>query len=465
MRFLQLLSAATLVPTLSFAAPADHDASLPYLSGLHQKRENLCNLTMPPALCQPNPSVTVEETASRAYKFYRAFVVDGDPRTMFSLIDSTYKQHHPGYTDGPEAIWPLFCSGPSFGTERNTTWCFDASSNMSYAQYSTTDRWLWVDGCVHEHNFVVATVRQPPVNFALPIGLNKTWVDLDLNATVAQAIETIQQAKDEGVALLAFPELYFPGYPIAINTAYTPSQIAQYVSQSMSLDSPQFLSLLEAFKDAGIYGTLEFSELAEDKIFMGQILIGPDGTVLHHRRKLRPFGTERYIWSDGDISGLEVTATPHSRIGMLECWERFHPTMTFAMQAQMENIHIAAFPYAPDFGTDPQAWESAEVGIASARVYATSSGACVIMPFVGTAAIFAAGVGNLKVINATESPHLRYITASLNTSTFSNATYDTGGEQSWAALQQMIAEFPSYLPRASGTHFDHEDHNVESITS
>ncbi|KAK6071551.1 hypothetical protein SCUP234_09662 [Seiridium cupressi] len=151
MRFLQLLSAATLVPTLSFAAPADHDASLPYLSGLHQKRGNLCNLTMPPALCQPNPSVTVEETASRAYKFYRAFVVDGDPRTMFSLIDSTYKQHHPGYTDGPDAIWPLFCSGPTFGTERNTTWCFDASSNMSYAQYSTTDRWLWVDGCVHEH--------------------------------------------------------------------------------------------------------------------------------------------------------------------------------------------------------------------------------------------------------------------------------------------------------------------------
>jgi hypothetical protein len=22
---------------------------------------------------------------------------------------------------------------------------------MSYAQYSTTDRWKWVGGCVHEH--------------------------------------------------------------------------------------------------------------------------------------------------------------------------------------------------------------------------------------------------------------------------------------------------------------------------
>ena len=55
------------------------------------KRENLCSLSAPPALCQPNASVTVEETALRAYQFYRAFVVDGETKTMFSLIDSTYK--------------------------------------------------------------------------------------------------------------------------------------------------------------------------------------------------------------------------------------------------------------------------------------------------------------------------------------------------------------------------------------
>jgi len=85
MRFLQLFSAAILAPAVGLAAPATvQDADL-------YKRENLCNLKAPPALCQPDPSVSVEETARRAYKFYRAFVVDGDPKTMFSLIDSTYK--------------------------------------------------------------------------------------------------------------------------------------------------------------------------------------------------------------------------------------------------------------------------------------------------------------------------------------------------------------------------------------
>jgi hypothetical protein len=82
MRFLLLL----LAPLAGLAAPAG-DSSVYDLA----KRENLCSLKAPPALCQPNSSVTVEETAQRAYKFYRAFVVDGDPRTMFSLIDSTYK--------------------------------------------------------------------------------------------------------------------------------------------------------------------------------------------------------------------------------------------------------------------------------------------------------------------------------------------------------------------------------------
>ncbi|KAI1410559.1 hypothetical protein F5Y13DRAFT_192132 [Hypoxylon sp. FL1857] len=144
MRLSLFLSAGVLAPIVGLAAPVTHDGAL-------SKRENLCSLKAPPALCTPDDTVTVEETAARAYKFYRAFVVDGDPRTMFSLIDSVYTQHHAGYASGPNTIWPLFCSGNKLGNEQSTAWCFDASTNMSYARYSTTDRWRWVGGCVHEH--------------------------------------------------------------------------------------------------------------------------------------------------------------------------------------------------------------------------------------------------------------------------------------------------------------------------
>ncbi|KAL1836374.1 hypothetical protein VTJ49DRAFT_5238 [Mycothermus thermophilus] len=148
-----LTSLALLAPAM--AAPAGDATKSPSLweralSWL-VPREDLCHLPSPPQLCVPNASVTVEETALRAYQFYRAFVVDGDPRTMFSLIDDVYIQHNPFYQDGPQAIWRLFCGGRRIGSEESTSWCFDASTNMSYANYGNIDRWKWVDGCVHEH--------------------------------------------------------------------------------------------------------------------------------------------------------------------------------------------------------------------------------------------------------------------------------------------------------------------------
>ncbi|KLU92889.1 hypothetical protein MAPG_11750 [Magnaporthiopsis poae ATCC 64411] len=143
MRLLTVTTAAILAPAVGIAAPTQE--------GHLMARENLCSLKSPPALCQPNPATTVEETAKRAYQFYRAFVVDGNPRLMFSLIDNVYKQHNPGYKDGPQNIWPLFCAGRKIGNESGTSWCFDASTNMSYASYGVVDRWRWVDGCVHEH--------------------------------------------------------------------------------------------------------------------------------------------------------------------------------------------------------------------------------------------------------------------------------------------------------------------------
>lgn len=119
--------------------------------------------------------------------------------------------------------------------------------------------------------------------------------------------------------------------------------------------------------------------------------------------------------------------------------------------------------YAADEGTDPQAWESAEVGMAAVRTYAVSSGAYVIMPSVGSAAIFGSDGSTISIINATTTPELPYITTTINTKAFSNATYDSNGEQSWAALQQMIEEFPAYIPRVESSFFDHKNNSVQDI--
>ncbi|KAE8414443.1 hypothetical protein BDV36DRAFT_311818 [Aspergillus pseudocaelatus] len=244
--------------------------------------------------------------------------------------------------------------------------------------------------------FKVAAVREPPVNFALPVGLNKTWVDLNLHGNIAQAIEIIQEAKAENVALIAFPELCFPGYPVGINMAYTPRNLEQYVSQSMSVDGPEFQQL-------------------------------------------------RDIWSDGDPAGFVVKITPYGRIGMFECWEHFHPTMYFPMLAQLENIHIAAFPFSADLGVDPTAWKDGEV--------------------TGSAAIFVNGGKTANITNATANLSWRYVTTTIDTTQFFNTAFDINGEYSWAALKQIIENYPSYIPKVDSSFFDKKTVNIHNITS
>lgn len=84
MRFLTLLAVTIVAPIVGLAAPTNEAPSF-------ARGENLCSqYKSPPKLCVPDKSVTVEETAKRAYQFYKAFVIDGDARTMFSFIDNSY---------------------------------------------------------------------------------------------------------------------------------------------------------------------------------------------------------------------------------------------------------------------------------------------------------------------------------------------------------------------------------------
>src|SRR5207237_9203813 len=55
------------------------------------------------------------------------------------------------------------------------------------------------------------------------------------------------------------------------------------------------------------------------------VLIGPDGKVLNHHRKLMPTNPERMVWGQGDARGLQVVETAAGGIGGLICWENYMP--------------------------------------------------------------------------------------------------------------------------------------------
>lgn len=94
--------------------------------------------------------------------------------------------------------------------------------------------------------------------------------------------------------------------------------------------------------------------------------------------------------------------------------------MTFAMQSQNENLHIAAFPFSPDFGVDTSL-ESTENSMAGARYYAITGQTWTFMPSVGTAAVFSPNGTIVAQIQATEDyPARPIIYHSVNTTGFSD---------------------------------------------
>ncbi len=212
----------------------------------------------------------------------------------------------------------------------------------------------------------VAAVQAEPVWF-------------DMAATVDKTIGLIRQAAEQGADLVAFPETWIPGYPIFLWTHAAPMQmpfIARYHENSMTISGPELTAVRSAARKHKIIVSLGLSERAAGSLYIAQTLIGADGNVLHHRRKLKPTHVERTLFGESDGSGMKVVDTPVGRVGGLCCWEHLQPLTKYAMYAQNEEIHVAAWPC---FGILKQVPALSEAGnMAVTRTYAMEGGSFVI---------------------------------------------------------------------------------------
>lgn len=110
-------------------------------------------------------------------------------------------------------------------------------------------------------------------------------------------------------------------------------------------------------------------------------------------------------------------------------------------------------------------WESAEVNVAAARLYAVNAGAPLVYATVGNARFLDSQGLDLTVVNAnvsmTETP---LVYQSFNTTGLAETVpYTTNGEQSWGILEQIYDGFPSYIPRVEGTYVERELYSVEGL--
>jgi nitrilase len=175
-------------------------------------------------------------------------------------------------------------------------------------------------------------------------------VFLNAPATIQKACSLIAEAAGAGARLIAFPESFVPGFPL-----WAPVQppiknhefFKLLAANSIEVPGPEVSALCAAAREHVItvsIGISERSSVSVGCLWNSNLLIGEDGAILNHHRKLVPTFYEKLIWANGDGDGLRVAETGIGKIGMLICGENTNPLARYSLIAQGEQVHISSYP-------------------------------------------------------------------------------------------------------------------------
>jgi nitrilase len=205
---------------------------------------------------------------------------------------------------------------------------------------------------------------------------------LDLDAGVDKAVALIAEAAANGAGLIGFPETWLPGYPWFIwldAPAWGLQFFPRYHDNSLVYGTSQADRIAAAAREHGITVVMGLSERQAGSLYIAQWIIGPDGETIARRRKLKPTHVERTVFGEGDGSDLSVHDTPLGRLGGLCCWEHLQPLSKYAMYAQNEQVHVAAWPSFSLYAGAAHAL-GPEVNTSASRIYAVEGGCFVVAP-------------------------------------------------------------------------------------
>ena len=178
-------------------------------------------------------------------------------------------------------------------------------------------------------------------------------VMFDREASLQKAVKLIDEAAAKGAKYILFPEAFIPGYPRGLNfggsVGYRVPEGRKdwrvYWENSVIVPGPTTEALGEACKKNGVYLTIGVIERETEgdqaTVYCTILYFGPDGTLLGKHRKLKPTGSERTIWGEGDGSTLTVINTPYGNIGGLICRENYIPLARAAMYEKGISIWCA----------------------------------------------------------------------------------------------------------------------------
>ncbi len=169
--------------------------------------------------------------------------------------------------------------------------------------------------------------------------------------TIDKAIRLIKEAGEKGAELVVFPEAFVPAYPrgfsygffVGGRTMEGREDWKRYHDESVIVPSDDTDKLGDAAKEAGMYAGIGITErdAISSTLYCTYLIFDPEGKIVSRHRKLKPTGSERLIWGEGDGSTLSVVDTPYGIIGGLICWENYMPLARVAMYSKGVSIYIA----------------------------------------------------------------------------------------------------------------------------
>lgn len=173
---------------------------------------------------------------------------------------------------------------------------------------------------------------------------------LDKAATTEKAIRYLNEAARKGAQLVTFPESFIPGFPVWAGL-WAPMDnhdlFETFVEESVFIDGPELSAIAAEAKRLQIFVSMGISERSRASVgcvWNSNVLIGDDGSLLNHHRKLVPTFFEKLIWAPGDGAGLRVVPTRIGDIGNLICGENTNPLARYSLMTQGEQIHISSWP-------------------------------------------------------------------------------------------------------------------------
>lgn len=183
-------------------------------------------------------------------------------------------------------------------------------------------------------------------------------VMFDREKTVDKTIRFIEEAADKGASIIGFPETYIPGHPNLWFGAKKQNPLPiqgpmfrEYVKNSVRVPSPDTDRLCTAARKAHAYVVVGISEqdrLYSGTLYLAQLFISAAGEIMGVHRKLVSTNTEKFVFTYGDGSYLNVYDTPFGRLSAMNCGEHAHSLFKYALLSMGTQIHVAAWASFPE---------------------------------------------------------------------------------------------------------------------